>query len=486
MNVAPSDLPELVQIERELGLRGSLRDFVRMAWHLVEPGVPFVDGWHIGAMSEHLEAVRLGQIRDLVVTVPPGCMKSLTTSVFWPTHSWILDPGLRFMVASFDASLTVRDARRSLEIMESKWFRDRWGDRFSIPSDPAAGDFTNSAAGFRFSTSVGGKATGRHADAHIYDDPLKPLDVNEHTLAECWRWATETMGSRFRDQMTGRRVCIMQRLHELDLAGRFASELGFEVLRLPMRFEEKACSHTSIGGDTRTEEGALLWPERFPEAAVAKIERNLGTARAVAAQLQQRPAPAEGAIFKKEHIQRYKVCPARFDRVVQSWDLAFKDGAKNDYVAGQVWGRVGPNYYLLAYVLKRLDFPATLEEVKKVTKAWPRALTKLVEDKANGPAVIAMLKKTISGFVPVTPEGGKVARANAVAPLFEGHNVFVPDVSIEGSEWVDAFVENLCGFPFVAHDDDVDCCTQALNYLSQNTSAFGAAMKKLREKGRTT
>jgi predicted phage terminase large subunit-like protein len=162
--------------------------------------------------------------------------------------------------------------------------------------------------------------------------------------------------------------------------------------------------------------------------------------------------------------------------VIQSWDTTFKGGVANDYVSGQVWGQAGADFYLLGRKKAQLDFPGMLAAVREMAATWPAALTKLIEDTANGPAVIATLEREIPGLIAVRPEGGKVARVNAVAGLVEAGNVHLPDPSI--APWVGDFVEECTAFPTGAHDDDVDAMTQALVYLSrpQRRSTFRSSV----------
>jgi len=452
------------------GIPGVFKEFVQAAWHVVEPGNEFIDGKHIDLVCSELQNWR--STRDLMVTIPPGCCKSLLVSVFFPAWVWTFLPDHRFIVSSFDAALTRRDALKSIDIMKSPWYQARWGGKFLLGTDPAASDFTNSQKGWRFSTSVGGKATGRHADTHIYDDLLKPLTISDATLDEARRYVRETMPTRFRDYSKGCRILIMQRLSELDPAGELLKDGTFKLLRLPMRAEKERCE-----GDWRTEEGQLLWPERFPESAVAHLERQIGGPRAIAAQLQQRPAPESGNLFQKAWFKRYTTLP-KMDLTIQSWDLSFKDADDSDYVAAVLIGRCGVDYYLIDLLKQCLNFPATLAAFRAKAKdpVWGKASVKLVEDKANGPAVVSSLEKEIPGILAVTPEGGKVARANAVAPILECGHFYVP----EFSAWAEEYLYEMCAFPFAAHDDTVDATTQGLHYFHINTTRFASAMARLR------
>lgn len=494
------DLPPLAAVEREIGLRGSFYDFVRMAWPLVEHNRPFVDNWHIGAMCEHLEAVFRGQIKRLVINVPPGSMKSLTTSVMWQPWVWIQDPGWRFILGSFDESLVgKRDGTKVLDIVRSKWFQQRWGDRVGIKGkEPSLGEFYTTRGGMRFATSVGGKVLGRHAHAFVIDDPTKPQTMSDTTLAETRRWKQETTASRLLPG--GAYVLIMQRLHSNDLAGMAEEEneaagggARYEFLRLPMRFEESQRCTTSIGfSDPRKDEGELLWPAYKDETEVSQQEKDMGGAGSavVAAQLQQRPAPAKGLFFEREWFKRWKKLPERFDVVIDSWDCSFKDTEKSDYVVGQRWGVREGRFYLIARVRGRWSFSTTLREIKTflLRRDLPKPSAVLIEDKANGPAILDMLQKEVPGLVAVNPEGGKVVRAQAVTPLYEAGTVFHPDPSdlVEGvpvNSWVDDHEAELLKFPKGKNDDSVDSATQALNYLKHKASRFAAAMDQVKQQG---
>jgi predicted phage terminase large subunit-like protein len=208
--------------------------------------------------------------------------------------------------------------------------------------------------------------------------------------------------------------------------------------------------------------GEALHPERYDIHDLTRIKANIGP-RDWNAMYQQRPAPAEGAVFKKDWFQWWTALPERFDRVVMSWDLTFKDTAGSDYVVGQVWGQLGAQAWLLDQVRARMGFVETCEAVARMARKWPQAMEKLVEDKANGPAVIDYLKRSIPGIVPIEPDGSKVARAHAVTPLFEAGNVFFPDPSI--APWAPDLEFELAAFPMGANDDQVDALTQALRRM---------------------
>lgn len=483
---APTDLYEL---DRQIVAKGGLYEFVRLAWHLVEPGVEFSDNWHIPLICAHLEAVSRGEITRLLINIPPGCMKSLLVCVFWPAWDWaVKNPGRRFMGASYDALLTRRDAQRTRELVTSKWFRKRWGDLADkdklakLEQRPvwvleASPDRANTAtlywtqrSGMRFATSFGGRATGWHCNFQIVDDPTNPTEIQRGgdqaraALEQTWATWKGTFASRKADPKSFSRVIVMQRLHELDLAGqeieasKAADALPYVKVVLPMEFEPENACDTPWGKDPRTEKGELLWPDRYDAKSVAQTKKDLGPLQA-AAQLQQRPNPESGSVFQRAWLSlRWKVLPAGGE-YIQSWDATFADTAGSDYVAGHVWYRVGARYYLVDRVHGRMDFPTFLQAIRDLTVKWPHARTKLVENKANGAAAEQTLRNEIPGILLVDPLGGKWSRASAASAYYEAGNVFLPE-----TPWVGDFVSSHVGFPTAAHDDDVDAGGQAILY----------------------
>jgi predicted phage terminase large subunit-like protein len=320
-----------------------------------------------------------------------------------------------------------------------------------------------------FATGMQSTATGLGGDILIFDDPLNP----EQALSDAEREAVNlrfdsTFRSRINDPKTGVKIIVMQRLHELDLTGHVLGKEKprWEHVSLPAiaekpqrvlypitdRFEERAPGH-------------LLWPERLPEAFLDSQKIGMGS-WAFAGQYQQNPAPLDGGIIKRAWVRFYRELPAAFDLLVQSWDCTFTGGDRSDYVAGQVWGRAGATYYMLPYrIYERLDFAPTRAAIKSCHTLFPRTNAILIEDKANGPAVIDELRKEIAGIVPVSPNGGKLSRAQAMAPLWEAGNVQLPDPQVFNLSWMETYIHNICTFPRAAHDDDVDASSQALTYM---------------------
>jgi predicted phage terminase large subunit-like protein len=466
----------------------------------VEPSTPFVPGWHIDAIIEHLEAASRGQIRNLLINVPPRHMKSLLVSVFWPAWEWIRWPERRWLYSSYAASLSIRDSVNCRRLIESRWYQRRWGHVFSLTSDQnTKGRFDNNRTGYRLTTSVGGAVTGEGGDRIVCDDAHNVQEAESDSIRKSTvDWFDIVMSTRVNDPRTAAKVVVMQRCHQQDLSGHLLEQGGWEHLCLPAEYEGPPCATVIGWADPRTEPGVLLWPERFGRTEIDDLKRSLGS-YAAAGQLQQRPSPAGGGVFKRHWFRYWQPrgmdlppvvvrlpdgaqqaipaidAPRYVDERIQSWDCAFKDLETSDYVVGQVWDRLGSVYMLGDQIRGRLDFPATVEAVRELSARWPRTMAKLIEDKANGSAVIQMLAREIPGILPVNPEGGKVARAAAVSPLIEAGNVYLPHPSY--APWVTDFIEECAAFPNGAHDDQVDAMTQALlrwNIVQEQTVVYYA------------
>ena len=479
-------------MDRERVRRGGLVEFVRRAWHVVESG-EYLHNWHIELVCAHLEAVTRGEISNLLINVPPGCMKSLLVSVFWPVWEWVEYPDTRGLYASFDASLSRRDANKAKELLTSDWFRARWGDRVGPATEATRADsgteFYTDARGLRFSTSVRGKGTGWHGHRRVVDDPHKPRDTKGSSesvaqrMADDRTWWGSTMSSRRADPKRFASIIVMQRLHHDDLSAWALSQGSFVHVCLPMEFDPSRRCETQWGRDPRTTEGELLWPERYPASAVADLRdavTGLGPAD-YAAQYQQLPLPKSGGVIQVAHFGRYREVPDTASQL-QSWDMRFiASHTRGDFVVGQAWAYEGSRFYLLKVVRGRWSFGETLEQVRLLSEAYPRATLKLVEDKANGPAIVDVLRAELTGLALVAPDGGKEARANAVSPLIEAGNVYLPDESL-GEPWVADFLAECAAFPLGKHDDQVDAMTQALHRMKRHSvSKWLDAMRNVRK-----
>ncbi|HKV91710.1 MAG TPA: phage terminase large subunit [Candidatus Angelobacter sp.] len=412
--------------------------------------------------GEHLEGI--------IFNVPPRTMKSLLITVFFPIWLWTTDPARRFMFVSYSEKLSTQHSVFRRSVIESPWYQQCWGHVFSFSKDQnLKSHYENSKRGAMFSTGMQATATGLGGDVLIFDDPLNP----EMAVSQLEREAVNlrfdaTFRSRINNPATGVKIIIMQRLHESDLTGHV---LGREKsrwlhLRLPaIADNDEKWKFPSSRKTHRRKAGQLLWPERLPKSFLDSQRIGMGS-WAFNGQYQQSPAPLDGGIIKRQWVRFYRHMPEKFDFMVQSWDCTFSGGTDNDFVAGQVWARSGGRYFMLPYrAYDRLDFGPTMAAIKSCHAKFPRAHAILIEDKANGPAIISELQKEIGGVIAVNPEGGKLARAQAMAPLWEAGSIELPDPQVFDAPWIEDYLHNICAFPKAAHDDDVDATSQALIYM---------------------
>lgn len=469
MSKSRTELEMAIKELTKRNMEKSLSLFAQHCWHIVEPATPYKHGWHIDAICEHLEAVTEGRIRNLVINMPPRHMKSMLVCVFWPCWVWATKPESRWLYSSYAQSLSIRDSLKCRRIIESRWYRENWPHvKMNLDQNQKA-RFENSHTGYRVSTSVGGSATGEGGDFIVCDDPHKVGDVpSERIREQVVNWWNEEMSTRGNDPKKVAKVIVAQRVHENDLCGYVLQQGGYELLCLAAEFDGHR-SETSLGWkDPRDREGDLLWNERFGQEELDELKKRLG-AYAAAAQLQQRPAPAGGGLFKEEWWRFWDEFPASMDEIIQSWDMAFKSSAKGSFVVCQVWGRIGSQFYLLDQVRKRMSFPQTVTSFKEMYAKWPSTMAILVEDKANGPAIIDTLKGQIPGIIPVTPDGSKIARASAISALIEAGDVLIPNP--KHHPWVVDFLRECGSFPVGPNDDQVDAMSQGLERLRRQIQA---------------
>ena len=478
---SPILVPSLLREKERREAEASLINFTRLAWNVIEPGTPYVDGWHLHAIADHLEAVTKGQIRNLIINIPPRHMKSIQVAVMWPVWVWIKYPQYRWLFASYSASLSVRDSLKCRRLIESPWFQSLWGNRFELTSDQNAKTmFENNKTGYRMATSVEAATTGHGGDAIVVDDPHKALEAQSDAMRESTlEWWDQAMSTRLNNPRTGARVIVMQRLHEKDLSGHLLAKGGWEHLCLPAEYEG---SHktTSLGFmDPRKDVGELLWPERFGREEVDELKKALGEYGS-SGQLQQRPSPTEGGIIKRDWFQLLKADTPlpKLSYVVQSYDTAFTEKTSGDPTAHTCWGifhtERGKCVVLLDAWQEHLGYPdlrkkmyteysSTYGDKDKTVDAV------LIEEKGSGISLAQDLRR---GRIPVKTynpgKADKVTRVHAVAPLLEAGLVYIPESKKRRGDfpaWADQLVNQLMLFPNGEHDDLVDTMSQALIFL---------------------
>lgn len=487
----PTD-PRLLRlaVERYQG-RASLREFVKLAWPIVEPN-PLRWNWHMDAICDHLQAVSEGHIRDLVISVPPGASKSLLVSTFWGAWDWIRRPTRRWIAATYAQNLSEKNAKLQRDLILSDWYQARWPEvRIGKEDVSKVQYFKLRTLGWRFSTSVGGTLTGHHADILLGDDLAKAQDaegrngVDPVAIEAANRFWFQTMHTRRADAATTAHVLIAQRLHHDDTPGQ-ALERGYTGLVLPMEYDpSRHCRTVWRGGvfeDPRKEKGELLQPDRFSREVVDADKVIMGP-QGFEAQMQQNPTPSDGLLFKDAGARRWISIPERANYII-TCDAAFKGTEASDPVSIQVWAKDGTRFFLIDNDTDRRTFGQTIAALLAMRIKYPKALTVYVEDKANGPAIMDTLQGTMAGVVAWNPgTASKTSRAEAVAPLFAAGNVYLPPDS--EAPWINNYLTELRRFPLARHDDQVDASTMALLILhTPQNDQYARAMAQWKKERR--
>lgn len=415
------------------------------------------------------ELVKLLNTPDsrLIISMPPQEGKSTRVARDFPIWALTQNPSLRIITGSYAQGLANRNGRNVRNAITATP-----STGLAIADDHGAASEWSlaGAGGGLLSVGRGAGVTGRPADLLIIDDPIKDrAEADSLTIRDTtWDWWTDALAARLAPG--AQVVLILTRWHEDDLAGRLVDldrDAGWRVLNIPAQCEDPDTDPlgrqfgefmVSARGRTRAQ-----WEQRKATAG----------SRTWNALYQGRPAPAEGGAFRRDWWRHWHHQP-HIDRIIQSWDMAFKGTDTSDFVVGQVWGVSGADTYLLDQARGRWTFTETLAQVRLMRERWPMTTATLVEDKANGTAVIDSLRRSIPGMVPVEPQGGKEARAAAVSPLVEAGNVYLPPLA--NHPWVDDLIEEAAAFPQGSHDDQVDALSQALAYIHITHAARGGTV----------
>lgn len=528
---------KLLQLEERQLLEGSLIEFFRAAWHVMDPA-PYQHGWHLEAFAEHLEAVSYGHIRKLCINVCPRHAKTLMCSVAWNAWMWckppderypLIGPGGRFMCLSYGDQLAMDNATLSHRLIESKWYQERWGDRVTITLDQdAKNKFDTTAGGTRISGSFGGSVTGRGAGIRVYDDPHKMDEVESDKIREgVLRIYDTTLKSRITDPRVSAEVLVAQRGHVKDLSDKFLGTGDVVHLNLPAEYDPYRHCATVLRRDEngapiqtwedpRTEDKELLWPERWGRKELATYRT---PAHEWAAQWQQSPEARGGGILKREHWTAYELAVGAsprhdFDLVIASLDPAFTSKQENDPSGFTVWGvyrEQGDAKVILLHAWKKWlelhgkEVPKEPDEshyhyAKRAGPNWGlvewvaheckrlRVRILLIEDKGSGHSVAQEIQRLYGdkewGTELVNPgELDKRARAYAISHLFTAGMISAP-ASPNGGEWrewaemVISECERFRGFPG-EEDNLVDSVTQALKFLRDSGFAVRPEERKI-------
>jgi predicted phage terminase large subunit-like protein len=414
-------------------------------------------GDHLIYLDEKLREIAAGRIKRLMVFMPPRHGKSELISKYF--SAWYLGtfPNNHVILVSYEADLAASWGRKAREVL------DELGNDFSVTvkqeSSAAKHWEIEGHNGGMDATGAYGPITGKGADVLIIDDPVKNAEeAYSHVQREkLWEWYQSTAFTRL--EPNGAIILVMTRWHEDDLAGRLLKhEPGqWEVVSLPALAEADDLLHRA--------EGEALWPERFPVEQLLEKKKSVGLYW-WSAMYQQRPVPAEGGFFKRDWLQFFDPEYAPYmNTIIQSWDTAQTKSSTSDFVVGQVWGRIGGDFYLLDQVRGRWDFDETVAQINDLSKHWPQCGAKIVEAQTLGAALATHLKHQISGIIPISVKESKEIRALNALPVWQSKNVYIPEPDDGEYVWVYDYVRELLIFPNAVNDDQVDATTLALNQL---------------------
>jgi predicted phage terminase large subunit-like protein len=456
--------------------------FCRGAWPILHRGSKLNWTPAHDLICEHLVAVYRGDLTRLVVNCPPRFGKSSVVTILFPIWCWLQNPTLDFLCCSYEIDLATNHNLDRRRLMDSKWFRDLFGDRFELATERSqAGEFSNDRGGTMQAASVNSKAQGRGGHVAIVDDPLSAdMSFSETFRNEVNAWFVHQLPQRLNDPATSAIILVMQRLHQNDPTGVLLAQEDSEwtLLKLALIAESDETRTFPISGRIwRRKKGDCLDPKRWPPKVVTERQRN----RLVfAGQFQQEPAPVEGNLIRVDDILFYGgrdpqsgaldgTLPERFDRKIISVDCSFKTTFGSDFVALIVVGVLGARRYVLHVTNARLDLTGTLNEIRNAHAAFSPISATLVEAAANGHAVISALKDQIAGLVAVDPQGSKMSRVVAASPEFVARNWYIE----RHGAWAHKIIEQLTMFPNARNDDITDAISQTAVWLQANTYELG-------------
>ena len=437
-------------------LATDFRAFVDYVFGLLRPGIPFKPNWHIDAMAHKAAQVASGEVKRLIITVPPRHLKSIIASVALP--AWYLghNPSERVVCVSYSADLAKTHANDFRRVVTDPTYQAVFPKM--VLARETDSEIHTTLRGRRYATSIQGTLTGRGGNLFIIDDPLKPGDaISEVSRERVIEWYRNTLVTRPDDKQAARIMVVMQRIHVEDLVGYLLkNEAGFELLSLPS-IAQSTTTHDLGGGRTHVrEKGDLLHPAHEPAEVLRDIKKSMGS-MLFSAQYQQAPEPAGGKIIKRKMLRYYSAVERRpIDRIVLSWDIALSENEAADYSACVVLLNRGDLYYVLEVIRGKFPFDQLKQKIIEVKERYGKAAL-VIEESPISHGLIQSLREKHINVVDIKPDRDKQSRLISQIDLFEGGSVLLP----KDAPWLDAFVSELLSFPG-RHDDQVDALSQGL------------------------
>lgn len=438
--------------------------FVQKSFEIINPGTPFLDNWHIGALAYVLEELRLGAHRRQIINMPPRLLKSTVVSVCWPAFLLGHDPTAKVLVVSYTEALAEKLSGDTRRLMTSPFYESLFpGTRLERQSNL---NLITDQNGFRMGATVGGSITGLGADWIIVDDPHNASEAYSDAAREkVWNFFRQTLLSRLNNPPEGRLVAVMQRLHDDDLSGRLLRQRHGDSRHLKLQARATEDAEVPIGPDLRhrVQAGDLLQPALLPEYWLDSQKLDMGSA-AFEAQYQQQPLPAEGNLIKKDWLRHCDPPPLNTGRVTLSFDTAMKESTEADFSACIVWLEAEGKHHLIDVWREKVDFPRLRRKVLSLIDQYrPKAI--LIEDAGSGSALIQELQHTSVPAIGRKARDPKAVRLSPVSNYVEAGLMWLP----KDAPWLAVFVAELLGFPAVRHDDQVDSLSQYFNWIRERT-----------------
>jgi len=444
------------QIYRAI-LATDFRAFVDYVFGLLRPGIPFKPNWHIDAMAHKVSQVASGDVKRLIITVPPRHLKSIIASVALP--AWYLghNPSERVVCVSYSAELAKTHSNDFRRVVTDPVYQAVFPKM--VLARETDSEIHTTLRGRRYATSIGGTLTGRGGNLFIIDDPLKPSDaISEVNRQRVIEWFGSTLSTRADDKQNARIVVVMQRIHVEDLVGDLLEkEAGYEVLNLPA-VAQSTTTYDLGGGRTHIrEKGDLLHPAHEPAEVLRELKKSMGS-MLFSAQYQQAPEPPGGKIIKRKMLKYYSAVEQRpTDRLVLSWDIALSEKEEADYSACVVLLNRGDSYFVFDVIRGKFPFNKLVDKIIEVKERYGKAASLVIEDSGISYGLIQALREKHINVVDYKPKGDKQERLISQIDLFMGGSVLLPNEA----PWLEAFVAELLSFPG-RHDDQVDALAQGL------------------------
>lgn len=461
-----NDLAEQVTLPSDIldaMIREDFPTFVAHVMAELEPGTDYAENWHVEVIAHELEQVRQGRNRRLTINLPPRSLKTMIASIAYPAFALGHDPTRRIMCVTYSQEVAKAQAGQFQRVVRSSWYR-RAFPQCRSPVHNRQLEWQTTVGGYRLATSVEGSMLGRGADFIILDDPNKGQEIfsriARERVASTW---DHVISTRLNHPKESAIICVMQRLHEEDLAGHLLRQEEYRQILIPSIAIEDERWDLGGGRVHFRAKGEVLQPDRMDHPELDRQKRIMG-GLAFSAQYQQQPVPDDGVVIRRAWLRYYDEEPEEFETTITSWDTASTLGENSDWSVGTIWGYSDGAFYLRDVIRVKMETPELIRLIEKTHCEYKADLT-LIEDGDLGRAIVQSLRGSSRHCQPriVRPRLAKIERMQARAVLFETGKVLLP----REASWLAAYQQELLGFPNSRHDDQVDSTSQALQWLQR-------------------